>query len=117
MQDIQDVYNRIQEKKKERKRYKLIIKDGFAGSPKLKEAVDELAVIREKKKKIEQDILTQYPSEQTALENLDKDIKDDQELMDDIALTMAMRGETVMIKDERDEEYQTVLMVKYKKVR
>jgi hypothetical protein len=117
MQDIQDVYNRIQEKKKERKRYKLILKDAFAESLKLKEAMDAFKAAQAKKKSIEQEILREYPSEKTALENLENDIKADQELMDDIALSMAMRGETVTIKDERDKEYQSILTVKYKMVR
>ena len=117
MQDIQDVYNRIQEKKKERKQYKLILKDAFAESLKLKEAMDEFKAVQAKKKSIEQDILRQYPSEKTALENLESSIKEDQDLMDDIALSMAMRGETVTIKDDHDKEYQSVLTVKYKMVR
>ncbi|MFA5129892.1 MAG: hypothetical protein WC477_03125 [Patescibacteria group bacterium] len=117
MQDIQEVYNRIQEKKKERKRLKLVFKDAFAESPKRKEVVDELNLLREKKKRIEAEIRGEYGQEQMDLENVEREIKEEQMLMDDIALSLAMKGESVTFKDDHDEEYQPIFAVKYKKIK
>ncbi len=117
MQDIQEVYNRIQDKKKERKRLKGMFKDGLDASTPLREVKDQFETIRAKKKRMEQEIRESYAKELQDLEAVELDIKTDQVLMDDIALTKAMKGEPVVFKDAFDAEYEPVLKVKYQKVK
>ncbi len=117
MQDIQDVYNRIQTKKKERKKIKDLFKEGFEASTKLQEVIREMNVLKAQKKEIEMEVRADYGSELAELESLEQDIKDDQQVMDDIALTKYMKGESISFKGEEDEEYEPVFKVTYKKVR
>lgn len=117
MQDIQEVYNRIQDKKKERKRLKGMFKDGIDASTPLREVKEQFETIRAKRKRMETEIKEAYSKELQELEAIEMDIKSDQLLMDDIALTKAMKGEPVVFKDAYDAEYEPVLKVKYQKVR
>lgn len=117
MQDIQDVYNRIQTKKKERRDLKKLIKEGMDQSPTLQEVLDQMKTLKAKKAELETEIKADYESEISQIEVLDQDIKTDDELMNDIALTHYMKGETITFKDENDEEYEPVFKVSYKKVK
>lgn len=116
MQDIQEVYNRIQEKKKERKRLKKMLKDGLEASTPFREIKDEMDTIKAKRKEIESGVLASYQHEKQDLEALDSELKDEQQVMDDIALTMYMKGESIIFKNENDEEYEPTFKVKYKKI-
>ena len=115
MQKIQDVYNRIQEKKKERKKIKALFKEAQEGNTALREVKEQLDALKAKKKSLEAEINSEFSHEQNELEGLDKDIKDDQQMMDDIAITMYSQGEPIRFKDENDEEYEPVFSVKYRK--
>lgn len=116
MQDIQEVYNRIQEKKKERKRIKQMLKDGLDASTPYREKKDEMEKIKAKKKELENGIFASYQTETRELEALDEELKAEQQVMDDIALTLYMKGESIIFKNENDEEYEPLFKVKYKKI-
>ncbi len=116
MQDIQEVYNRIQEKKKERKRLKQMLKDGLEASTPYREIKDEMDKIKAKKKEVENGVLASYEHEKRDVEALDEELKSEQQVMDDIALTMYMKGESIVSKNENDEEYEPTFKVKYKKI-
>jgi hypothetical protein len=115
MQDIQEVYNRIQEKKKERKRLKRMLKDGLDASAPFREIKDEMEKVKAKKKEVENGVFASYEHEKRDIEGLDEELKSEQQVMDDIALTMYMKGESIVFKNENDEEYEPTFKVKYKK--
>lgn len=117
MQDIQEIYIRIQGKKKERKRIKNIIKEGMVASTPLKEVKDQMEALRAKKKQLEEGIMADYTHERGDIEGIDQDIKGDQVMMDDIALNLYMKGESICIKDENEVEFEPIFKVKYQKVR
>lgn len=116
MQDIQEVYNRIQEKKKERKRLKRMLKEGLEASTPYREAKDKLDEIKAKAKEVENGVLASYQTEKRDVEALDEELKSEQQVMDDIALTLYMKGESIVFKNENDEEYEPTFKVKYKKI-
>ena len=72
--------------------------------------------MREKKKQIEQTTKEQFSGEFIKLEDLKIDIESDQEMLNDIALNKVMKGESIEIRDEYDNEYEPLFSVKFRKM-
>lgn len=116
MQDLQSVWQRIQEAKKKQKDLKSVYKDALATSLEYQEITDKLKTLKEKKKQVENSTKEQFASELTKLDDLKIDIAGDMELISDIAMTQLMKGESIAIKDEYDNEYEPIFKVNFKKV-
>lgn len=117
MVDIQEIFNRIQANKKKQKDIKTLYKDGLKNSLDYQDTMSKLSALREKKKKIEAGIRDQYASEFAKLDALEMDIKADNELISDAAMTMMMKGERVEVQDEFKNVYDPVFSVKFKKAK
>lgn len=115
MNHLQDVYNRLNETKKESKKLRDTWRDMLANSKSYQNVVEELKSVRAKKQQIENALRQDFQREIAKLENLSSDMKSDNELLTDLALTSLMKGETVRIKDEYENEYEPVFNVKFKK--
>jgi len=115
MQDLQEVFNRIKESQKKQKDINSIYKDALEGSQSYQETNDKLKALREKKKSIEGSIRSDFGSEFTKLEGIKMDLKTDKELMSDIAMSQLMKGQTVEVKDEYENDYEPIFSVKFKK--
>ena len=116
MQDIQEIFNRIQVAKKKKKDLQATYKDALSVTAGYEEVSDKLKTLKAQKKEIEIRVREQLGSELTKLEDITIDLESDQELLSDIAVSKLMKGETVEIKDEHNQEYEPVVMVKFKKV-
>ncbi len=116
MQDIQEIFNKIQATRKQIKDIKKMMKDALDGTQEYTEINEQMKILREKKKRVEQVIKETMSSELTKLEDLQIDLASDLEMMNDISLTKAMNGETITLKDEYDNEYEPIFAVKFKKV-
>lgn len=117
MQDIQEVFVRIQESKKKMKDLKEAYKDALSTSEEYKHITDEMKTMRERKKVIENTIKESFSSEFTQIDDLKIDIASDMELLSDIALSKVLKGESVQIKDEHDQEFEPIFAVKFKKIK
>lgn len=117
MQDIQAVFNRIQEAKKKMKDLKESYKDALSTSQAYQDISEQMKTMREKKKQIEGEIKSQFNSEFTQIDDLKIDIASDMELISDIAVTKMMKGESIEIADQYDNEYEPIFKVNFKKVR
>lgn len=115
MQDLNEVFKKINEEKKERKRIQEIYKDLLANSKPYQDAVDALADAKAKKQQIETSIRAEMPTEMDELDRIKQHIEANKQLMTDLALTKLMKGETVEIKDEQDTTYEPVFSVRFKK--
>lgn len=115
MQDIQEIFNRIQEIKKKQKDIRSSYKEALASSQEYVELVDKLRTMREKKKQLENTIKSDFSSEFTKLDDLKVDLESDMEMLSDIAMTKVMKGETIEIKDEYENNYEPVFTVRFKK--
>lgn len=115
MSKLQEVFNRIQESKKEQKKIKDMYRDALLNSQEYQNAVEELKTLREKKKEIENNIQLDFSSEFDKLDTLKLDIENDMMLLSDAALTQLMKGETVEITDQYENKYEPVFSVKFKK--
>lgn len=117
MQNLQEIFSRVQKAKIRQKEIKEIYRDALTGTPEHQEINDKLKTLRERKKQIEQTIREQFGSELTELEDLKVDIESDTELMSDVALSQLVKGETIEIKDQYENEYEPVFNVKFRKIK
>ena len=116
MAKLQEVFDRIKETEKKQRELNSTFRDALASSHSYKEAVEKLKIAREKKKSIEEEVRSEFSSEFSRLEGLKLDMKTDKELLSDIALTSLMKGQTVEVHDEHDNEYEPIFSVKFNKV-
>ena len=115
MQNIQEVFNHIREMKKEQKDLRDMYKDALVQADEYEEIVEEIKVLREKKQAIEARIQLQLGRAYEKLEDLKHDVETEKEMMNDIALSTLMKGETVVVKDEWANEYEPAWKVAFKK--
>lgn len=116
MAQLQEIFNRIKDSKKEQKDIKVIYRDALSTSSEYQNISEELKTLKERKKTIEADIRSQFSKELDKLEQIKLDIATDNELLSDIALTQLMKGETIALTDEYENEYEPSFSVKFKKV-
>lgn len=116
MASLEEVFRRLQVSRKEQKDIKTIYRDALANSKSYQDAVAQLTELRQKKKQLEADIKSAYQDEISKLETLALDIKTDREMLSDLALTQLMRGETVKVADEYENEYTPIFSVRFKKL-
>jgi predicted nuclease with TOPRIM domain len=115
MQDLQEVFSRIKENQKKQKDINSIYRDALASSQSYQETVEKIKGLREKKKSIEGSIRADFGDELTKLEGIKLDLKTDKELLSDIAISQLMKGQTVEVRDEYENEYEPIFSVKFKK--
>lgn len=116
MQNIQDVWIRIQDTKKQQKEIALMYKDaldGIAEYQKIKEQLKELGL---KKKQFESEVQSELGAQYEKLHTLKKDVQLDKQLLADLAINNLMEGQTVTIKDPENNEYEPVFSVSFKKL-
>lgn len=115
MQNIQEVFNKIREMKKEQKNLRDMYKDALVQADKYDEITEEIKVLREKKKEIEARIQGQLGRSWEKLEDLKIEVDAQKEMMNDIAISTLMKGETVAVKDEFENAYEPIWKVNFKK--
>ena len=115
MQDIQEIFNRMQEIKKQQKDIRSAYKDALDTSLEYKEIGDKMKALREKRKQIENSTKASFSSEFNKLEDFNIDLESDRVMMSDIALSKLMKGETVQVVDEYNNNYEPLFTVKFKK--
>lgn len=115
MQDLQQVFARLQEAKKRQREIRSMYKDALDGTPGYKELVEDLKLKRDKKKEVETAIKEQFSKEMIELDDLKVDIESDNQLLSDIALTQFVKGETVEVTDEYENQYEPIFKVSFKK--
>lgn len=115
MQDIQEIFNRIQEVKKKSKDIRSAYKDALAASQEYVEINDKIKALRERKKQIETAVKSDFSGEFTQLEDFKVDLESDNTMLSDAALSKLMKGETVEVVDEYNNTYEPQFSVKFKK--
>ena len=115
MQNIQEIFNHIREMKKEQKDLRDMYKDALVQADEYEEIVEKITVLREKKKEIETRIQMQLGRAYEKLEDLKREVDTEKEMMNDIAISTLMKGETVIVKDEFDNDYEPNWKVAFKK--
>lgn len=116
MQDLQSIFNRLQEAKKKQKEIKSAYKEALQGSSSYQDVVEQMKTLHAKKKDIEESTRQDFHHEFTKLEDLKIDIESDTEMLTDIAITQMMKGESIAIKDQDGKDYEPVFKVNFKKI-
>lgn len=115
MKDIQGVFDRIREIKKEQKELKEMYKDALIQADKYEEIVEQIKELREQKKQVEARIQAEMGKAYEKLEDLKHEMESEKEMMNDIAISTLMKGETVAVTDEYQNSYEPQYSVKFKK--
>lgn len=116
MQKIEDIFKRIQETKRKQKEIREIYKDALSNSHEHQLLVEQIKKLRETKKGIENAIKSDFSGEFDKLDSLKIDIESDGVLLSDVALNSIIKGESIEIKDENNNEYEPIVSVKFRKV-
>lgn len=115
MRDIQEVFNELQQAKKDQKDIKKEYKDALLNANEYEETMEELKKLKEKKKQIETLTQNRMGMRWEELEKLKAKAEELQQMVTDIAMTNLMDGKTVAIKDEYDNIYEPVYKITFKK--
>ncbi len=112
MKDIKEIFDRIQQHKKEQRDLNLAVKDSLRNMPEYHDLTDQIDRLKIKKSQIEQAAMDDVAHK---IDLLKANIKDGVQVMSDIALNTLMRGETVRLVDDKDNEYEPIFSVRFKK--
>ncbi len=116
MKDVQEIFNRIKEKQQEQKVLKGIHRDVMANSQEYQLILEEIKAVKEKKKKVEDNLKSDLKSEFQKLDEIKSYIASDKEMLSNMALTQLIKGETVGVVDEHNNKYQPVFSVRFEKI-
>jgi hypothetical protein len=114
MQSIQEIFNRLQERKSEQRQMRLLYKDALESSGEYRELLDKLEELKAKKKQLELEAWDTIGNKDK-FDFIKLDINSDKELLNDIALSTLMKGETVKVVDRDNNEYEPKFNVSFKK--
>lgn len=115
MRQLQEVFDRIQQIKKEQKEIKVMLRDALDSVLEHKELGDEIKTLRQRRKQLEDDVKADFAAELQKLDDLKIDLETEKELLNDIALTQYAQGEEVEVKDDYDNSYDPLFTVRFKK--
>jgi predicted nuclease with TOPRIM domain len=113
---LQEIFNRLQERKKQvsliRKKYK----EELATSAEYTKVKEEMDRLRGKKKQYEESLKERAGTSFARADELALSVRQDAQMLSDIAITTIMKGEPVNLRDEHTE-YEPVFTVRFKKIK
>lgn len=115
MSRLQETYNELQEAKKERRELNKAFKDELAHNQEYNKIVEDMKVLREKKKGIENDTKARAMKDAQRLDDLKLEISSLQELLSDLSLNMYLAKEQVEVMDVADQRWVPYFSVRFKK--
>jgi len=115
MPNLEEVYRRMQDKKRERREIDRAFKDELAQHSRYPQLLEELQKLREEKKSIESQIYAAAGADAVKLDVLKLDIKTDREMLSDLALNLYAEGQKVEIVDENNTRWVPSFAVTFKK--
>ena len=111
---VQEVFNAIQEKKKSQREVRAMYSDAIEASGEYRDLVEKIEKLRERKKQLEAQAWIEVGAKDK-YETTKLDIKSDIELLNDLAISQLMSGETVKVVDADNHEYEPQFRVTFKK--
>jgi DNA polymerase III delta prime subunit len=115
MTSLQEVFDRIQQSKKEQRIIRTTYRDALSANGSYQEAMEKLRGYKLRKNQIEDRVKEDMAQEYKRLEDLNFDIKSDQELLSDLSINQLTKGEEVVVTDEDANRYEPLFTVKFKK--
>lgn len=115
MKSVQEIFIRILEASKQKKELQRNYRDALVNLVEYKNVNDEIKNLQIKKKQIENAVQSQLSGDFEKMEQLDSSLRDDAQLMSDVALSRMIQGEAVVVTDEANNPYEPIFNVKFKK--
>ncbi len=115
MNDLQNVFNRIRETRVKAKQIRAMYKDSLATHPEYEQIIEKLETLKLQKKQIEAQVKEEQLAEFQKLDAYKMHVKNDLEMLSDLALNQLVSGETVEVVDEANNKYEPQFTVKFKK--
>jgi ABC-type phosphate transport system auxiliary subunit len=113
MRDIKEIFSRIQQQKKEQREINRSIKDALSVHAEYHDIAEQIDRLKLKKRQIENSLRSEYEQK---IDLLKLNIKGDVQTMSDIALASLVKGESINLKDDENNEYEPVFSVRFKKM-
>lgn len=110
--ELKDILLSIKEAKKKRSDIKKAVKSELGQSSLYQETLHQLDELKRQKAKIERQV---KQSDMEKAEQLSLFIKDETQLLSDVALNKFMKGETIEVRDDNDAVYEPRFTVKFKR--
>jgi len=115
MMSHEEIYKRLQEKKKLKSEANKMLRDELQNNAKYVALSEELKRIRDEIKSIQNEVIQFASSEVQKLEELKADIKTDMEMLTDVTISKFMAHEPVEIIDEFNQKWVPVFAVRFAK--
>lgn len=112
MKKLQEVFNEIQDKKREQREINKFIRDALASSSEYQDIKSKLESLRTRKKQLEGSARAPYDEK---LDLIKLNLRDLMQNLSDIALNNLMKGERVEIMDTDKGKFEPVFSVRFKK--
>ncbi len=116
MQDPQEIFNQLEEIKKQQKEIRKEYQDLLGHDGEYKKIKEEFDTVKQTKKTSEIEVQAQMGSSFEKLEELKTERAALEQMLSDIALTNMMKGEQIAITDAHHNEYEPTFAVKFKKI-
>ncbi|MFA6427973.1 MAG: hypothetical protein WCW02_00315 [Candidatus Buchananbacteria bacterium] len=116
MPELNEIFLRMQENKRQQKDIRKSFKDALASSPAYHEVTEQYKVIKEKKKTLENQVWQDFSRELEDLDKFRQDLKSDELILSDLAVNKILKGEQLKITDQYNHNYEPIIAVKFKKI-
>jgi hypothetical protein len=114
MKSIQEVFSRLSERRRQVGVIRRKMKEELSASADYMRIREDLDRLRAKKKQYELSVIQQAGANFARADELALAIRQDAQMLSDIALTTIMKGEAIAVKDEQ-YEYEPVFSVRFRK--
>lgn len=115
MQDIQEIFNRIQDAGRELRELKNSYKDSLNSTGEYESLKEEIQSLRDRKKSIEGAVEAQMVDHMQKMDQIARSIQTDRQMLSDIALAKLLKGEQVDLVGPREEKFDPVFSVRFVK--
>lgn len=115
MNDLQEVFNRIRETRTKAKEIRRMYQDSLISNQEYQEIKEKLEDLKLRKKAIEAEIQEEQIADFQKLDAYKMHVKNDLEMLSDLALNKLVSGESVEVVDEANNKYEPLFTVKFKK--
>jgi hypothetical protein len=116
MQNMQEVFDKIQELKKTLKEIGREYRDALSQSNGYQDTKEELKKLREKKKLMESGVQAEMGLRYEEFEKNKREIENLNQMLTDIAMNTLMKGESIYLKDKNNAEYEPSYKIIFKKI-
>lgn len=113
---LQLIYDEIAEKKQTKKELQEMYKDALESADNYSELNEKIKELRDEQKAIKERVQLQLGRAWEQLEDIKFEMDADKIRMTDVALNDLMKGVTVSVKDQYENEYEPVWNVRFKKI-